>query len=252
MEGAGTFVELCDHAMVPQVTIRGADRDTLTFAARGASKSGNPDEALLRTFTVALSEVYSGPTDQLPEPPVSLTPGAVGALYLSRQGWGVHSADGFQIFDFDRAVFKWPGCAAMDEAICTTLTVLPVSILIHGHLEGESVIRHVELLGPDAAAAQDIHWAGAACIELRLTDRGARHLHVKSPSTTVKFWPTRIKIEGSPVIDPSVRGEVDILNSELAGCAQHLEFTKHGEPITLSLTQDGVNAFHVIPQRHAQ
>ncbi|MEO7734250.1 MAG: hypothetical protein ABIY55_25050 [Kofleriaceae bacterium] len=234
------------------MTIRSVDRDTLTFAARGASKSGDPDEALLRTFTVALSDVYSGPTTKLPEPPVALKPGAVGALYLSREGWAVTSADGFQIFDADKAIFKYPECAAMDEAICTTLTVVPTSILVHGHLEGESEIRHVELLGPDAAAAQNIEWTGAACIDLRLTEHGARHLHVKSRSTTVKFWPTRIKIQGSPSIDQTVLGEVDILNSELARCTQHVEFAKHGAPIALWLTQDGVNAFHVIPQHHAE
>jgi hypothetical protein len=242
----------CTHAMVPQVTITGVDLTTVTFQVRSASKSGNVDEALLRTFTVALSDVYRGATTKLPVLPVPLTPGATGVLYLSHHGWQTMSSDGFAIFDANRAVFKWPDCAGVATAICSKLSVVPSSIVVRGHLEGEVEIVEIELLGPDAAAAQHIVWNGASYLALQLTEQGAGRLHVKSRSTQVGFWPTRIVVRGAPVIDPEVSGDVDLLNSELSDSAQHLVFAKHGAPIELSLTQDGFTAFHVTPQAVAE
>ncbi len=65
---------------------------------------------------------------------------------------------------------------------------------------------------------------------------------------TVKLWPTRIRVKGAPAIDPSVIGEVDVLDHEMAACNQRIALTRRGAPVTLRLTQDGVNAFHVTPQ----
>jgi hypothetical protein len=250
MEGTSNIV--CTHAMVPQVTIVGVNGAALTFQVRSASKSGNADESLLRTFTVALSDVYLGATTKLPVSPVALTPGATGALYLSHAGWQTRSSDGFAIFDADKAVFKWPDCAGIATAVCSELLVVPSSVVVRGHVEGELEIVEVELLGHDAAAAQHIVWNGASFVELALTDHGARRLQVKSRSTTVRFWPTRIVVQGAPVADPAVSGEVDLLNSELSDSAQHLALARPGAPIALSLTQDGVTAFHVTPQAVAE
>jgi hypothetical protein len=174
----------------------------------------------------------------------------MGALYLSRRGWQTTSTDGFTIFDADKAVFKYPDCAGMATAICSKLSVVPSSIVVRGHLEGEVDIVELELLGADAAAAQHIVWNGGSYLALDLTEQGARRLQVQS--TTVSFWPTRIVVRGAPAIDPTVAGEVDLLNSELSDSAQHLVYAKHGAPITLSLTQDGFTAFHVTPQAVAE
>jgi hypothetical protein len=251
MEGTSN-IDDCTHAKLAQVTIKSVDNLTVTFQVRSGTKSGDADESLLRTFTVALGDVYRGATTKLPEPPVALTPGAMGALYMSRRGWQTTSSDGFTIFDADKAVFKYPDCAGMATAICSKLGVVPSSIVARGHLEGEVDIVEIELLGPDAAAAQHIVWNGASYLALQLTEQGARRLHVKSRSTKVSFWPTRIVVRGAPAIDPTVSGEVDLLNSELSDCAQHLVYAKPGAPITLSLTQDGFTAFHVTPQAVAE
>lgn len=252
MVGASTNIEDCRYALVSHVTIKSVDHATVTFQVRSGSKSGNPDESLLRTFTVARSEVYSGPMTKLPEPQVGLTPGATGALYLTKEGTQTQSIDGFPIFDAERAVFKWPNCAGMATPIYSELPVVPSSIVLRGHLEGEVEIVELELLGHDATAAQHIAWTGASYIQLHLTERGARRLHVKSRSTTVEFWPTRIVVRGAPSIDLAVSGEVDLLDSELADSAQHIVFAKQGAPITLSLTEDGVTSFHVTPHAVAE
>jgi len=60
--------------------------------------------------------------------------------------------------------------------------------------------------------------------------------------------PIKIVIAGSPAIDQTVSGEVDILDSELADSVQRIVFANPGMTITLVLTEDGVDAFHVTPQ----
>jgi hypothetical protein len=169
-------------------------------------------------------------------------------LFLSREGWKARTPDGFGIHGAQQAVFKWPLCAAAPSPLRSQLAVVPTSIRVDGHLEGQAEFFDLELLGPDAAGAQDLDWNGAEYIALRLTEAGARRLHVPSQALTVKAWPTRIVIKGSPAIDPSVSGEIDILDGELADSVQRLTFAKPGAPVTLSLTQDGLGEFHVTPQ----
>jgi hypothetical protein len=236
--------------MVSSVTIRAVDATTVTFATRSAGTSGKTTDNLLRDFTVPLTQVYTAPIKGT-ELPVAMVPGATGPLYLSRDGWKTKTADGFGIYGADQVVFKWPDCAATPSPPLTRLSVVPGSIRIEGHVHCQASFFELELLGPDAAEAQDVLWTGGDFIDLQLTEAGARHLRVAAAGP-VKVWPTRIVINGSPSIDQAVSGEVDVLDSELAGVVQHIRYTRAGAPIALSLTQDGVNAFHVTPQAVAE
>lgn len=233
--------------LVPHVKIGAVNDKSVSFATRGASQSGDARESLLRTFTVPRSEVYTTPIPGAPAP-VAMQSGAIGPLYLSNEGWKATTSDGFGIYGVDDVIIKYPQNAAVPSPPLTKLTVVPTSIRIHGHLEGETTFVAIELLGHDAADSQDIVWNSADYIEVRLTERGARRLHVKSHSRPVRVWPIEIVIKGSPAIDRAMVGEVDVLNSEMADSMQKFAFAKHGAPIALMLTQDGVDAFHVTPQ----
>lgn len=243
----GTTEILCNFAIVQRVTIKEVDDKNVTFTTRGAGAAGNSDQNLRRTFTVPLTEVHATPIPGAAAP-VAMTPGATGTLFLSRKGWETTSPDGFGIHGAAQAIFKYPDCAGVSTRFLTKLTVIPTSILVRGHLEGETEFFDLDLLGPGATGSQDIDWNGADYIELQLTESGARRLNVKSQSTTVKVWPTKILVNGSPVIDRAMAGEVDILDSEMADGVQQFGFAKPGSPITLVLTQDGVDAFHVSAQ----
>jgi hypothetical protein len=241
----------CHFGIVQQVKIEGVTDTHVSFTTRSASRSGDPHECLRRTFTVPRTEVHEVPIAGAPRS-VAMKSGATGPLFLSRTGWKSKTPDGFGIHGGDRAVFKWPLCAAASQQLLSKLAVVPTSITIRGHLEGETDFIDIELLGADAAPSQRIVWGGADHIDVRLTAHGARRVGRKPRATSVKLWPIWIAIKGAPAIDPSVVGEVDILNNEMADGTQELAFAKPGAPVTLSLTQDGVNAFHVTPQAIAE
>lgn len=244
----------CKFAIV-QATIESVDGASVTFTARGVGAIGSSDQLLRKKFTVPLAEVYTSSIPGAPAP-VAMTPGATGNLYLSRTGWLTRSGDGYSISGADRAIFKWPLCAGIASPILTPLRVIPTSIVVRGHLEGEDELFDIELLGPEAATSQDVAWNCAELIELRLVPEAAQRLRRASldasQEATVRMWPTRIIVRGAPEIDPTISGEVDILNSELAGEHQRITFPAPGAPVTLSLTQDGVAAFHVTPQLVAE
>ncbi|HEU4735047.1 MAG TPA: hypothetical protein VFT22_44455 [Kofleriaceae bacterium] len=180
--------------------------------------------------------------------PVTLHPGAIGPLYLSREGFNAKSSDGFGIYGARVAVMKFPLDAAVPSPPITRLTVVPASIHVRGHLEGGKRFFELELLGPEAAASQDILWNGADYIELKLTEEGLRHVHAKPSSTVVHFWPVEIWIEGVPSINRSLSGKVNLLDGEKADGIQRITYASHGEPIAIGLTGDGISQFHVTPQ----
>jgi hypothetical protein len=250
----GSPAELCNFAIVQMVTIESIDDRNVTFTTRSTG-NGNPDQSLRLRFTVPLTEVYTLPIDGAP-PPVAMVVGATGHLYLSRQGWTTTATTPggatVGIFGVTTAVFKYPRCGAIATPPLTRLTVIPTSILVRGHLPGEAAFFDIELSGPDAAEAQDIVWNGVDYIAVRLTPRGARRMGLAAHESTIQLWPTRIRIKGSPAIDQAVLGEVDVLDAELAASTQHIAYNRRGAPITLVLTQDGVNAFHVTPQAAAE
>lgn len=249
MAGIETDPE-CKFAIV-QATIERVDDTMVTFTARGVSAAGDADHFLRKTFTVPLAEVYTAPIDGAPTP-VAMTPGAAGSLYLSRTGWGMRSSDGYNLFGSDRVIFKYPKCAGIATPVLTQLRVLPTSIVVRGQLEGDDALFDIELLGFEAATSQNVTWNSAELIQLRLTSKGARRLRGESSEVVVRIWPTQIIVKGAPEIDPTLSGEVDILNVEMAGEHQCIVFEEPGSPVTLSLTQDGVTAFHVTPQLVAE
>jgi hypothetical protein len=242
-------------AMVEKVQIEKVNDKTVTFATRSGSKSGDPDECLRRSFTCPVSEIWTTPIDGAP-PPVAMKPGAVGNLFLSGTALDTTTSDGFPIYGAGTPLLrvKWPDNAAGAQML-GELSVIPSSIVVRGTLQGTAFFE-LELLGPDAADAQHIAWNGAHGIALQLTARGAKRLHLGDHAMSVEVWPTRITITGAPVIDPSVTGSVDILDSERAGLAQDFKFARHRAAIRLELTPDGFSAFHAVPgaaaasQRH--
>jgi hypothetical protein len=243
----GSSKSECNFAIVQQVTIVSIDDTNVSFTTRGTGPSGSSDENLRKIFTVARSEVYVRKIDGAP-PSVDLIPGATGNLFLSRVGWQCVTNDGFRIYGCDHAIFKFPTCGGIATPIITQMTVIPTSIVVRGHLPEQTIFYDIELSGPDADHEQHIMWNGVDYIALRLTARGARRMGVGAHARAIDLWPTRIRIKGSPAIDQAVLGEVDVLDREMADCTQTLSFSRHGAPVTLRLTQDGVNAFHVTPQ----
>ena len=229
--------EECTHAMVPQVTIESVSETAVSFWTRSDSKTGDPNERLRRLFKVARSELWTAPIPGRPTP-VELKPGATGPLYLSRAGWETTTPDGFQIFGAVNAQFKEPACLGAAQ-LHDELSVIPHRVLVHGFVDGEAELVQIDLLGPDVAEAQDVRWNGAEVIEIRLNGVNA--------GTMLKLWPTQIIVHASAVADPMSSGEVDLLDSELAGHAQHIRFSQRGSAISLVLTQDGFGAFHVVP-----
>lgn len=232
------------------VTIEAVTPASVTFTTRS---SGRMDERLLRTFTVPLAEICNVPLKDEP-PPVELEPGATGELFMTRKGWAAKSADGFGIFGADTALFKKPECAGMTPRWLSRLTIVPTSVVLRGHLQGKTAFFDIELLGDRAAHSQVIAWNGATYINLRLTEAGAEAVGLdvrdcdEHGLVTASVWPVAIKIKGSPLIDPTVSGELDLLDSQMIEGPQHIELAKGGVPITLTVTQDGCNAFHVTPQ----
>lgn len=243
----GSTAMQCNFAIVQQVTIESIDDRNVSFTTRACASCGSVDLNLRKTFTVPLAEVYARPIAGA-LPAVEMIPGATGNLYLSRDGWQITSADGFKIYGCGQAIFKFPECGAIATPPLTRLTMVPTSIIVRGHLSDDTTFFDIELSGPDAAESQDIVWNGVDYIDLHLTARGARRMGQGAHAQTVKLWPTKIRIKGSPAIDQAVLGEVDVLDNEMAACMQHIELTRRGAPVTLRLTQDGVNAFHVTPQ----
>ena len=231
--------ELCNYAMVPQVTIESVNAQNVSFWTRSDSKSGDPSERLRRLFTVAVGEVWTAPIPGAPTP-VAMKAGTSGPLYLSRAGWQTTTSDGYHILGSgtDAVVFKYPACLA-SAPFQGDLVVVPSKLLVEGYPEGETELFQIDLLGPDAAEAQDLHWDGAEYLEIRLAADG--------DPVTVKVWPTQIVVTGSARSAPTISGDVDLLDGNLAAHAQHIEFARRGTPISLVLTQNGFGAFHVVP-----
>jgi len=238
---------LCTHAMVPQVTIESVDAQSVSFWTRSDSKTGDPNERLRRLFKVAVKEVWTAPIPGQPAP-VAMKPGATGPLFLSRTGWQTTTPDGFHILGAgtDAVVFKLPECLAASP-FQGDLQVIPSKLLVQGYPEGQTELVQIDLLGPDAAESQDLRWNGADYLEIRLAEDTANGSSAAGDGATVKVWPTQIVVSGTAQSAPTISGEVDLLDGNLAAHAQHIHFARRGTPISLILTQNGFGAFHVVP-----
>lgn len=250
MGGVAAFVgggDPCQSAMIPATiqTINEA-AGTVSFATRSASRSGDPHERLLRTFTVPRAQIHDKPIKGAPAP-VAMMPGATGNLFLSREGLQATSEDGFAIHEAGASPLKWPQCASAPRWL-SKLHVAPTSIAIRGHLKGESAFVDIDVLRAEAEDVQSIIWNSAAYVSLRLTARGARQVGLKPKAQTVELWPIWIKIKGSPAIDDSVSGEIDLLDPQMAEGEQRLVFNRRGALVVLWLTHTGYHAFHVTPE----
>jgi hypothetical protein len=224
--------ELCTHAMVPQVTIASVDARNVSFWTRSDSKTGDPNERLRRLFTVSVKEVWTAPIPGQPAP-VAMKPGATGPLFLSRTGWQTTTP-------------KLPECLAASP-FQGDLQVIPSKLLVQGYPEGETELLQIDLLGPDAAESQDLLWNGADYLEIRLAGPAAQGAPADGRGATLKLWPTQIVVSGAAQSAPTIAGEVDLLDGNLAAHAQHIHFARRGTPISLVLTQNGFGAFHVVP-----
>lgn len=237
---------LCTHAMVPQVTIESVDAQNVSFWTRSDSKTGDPNERRRRLFTVAVADVWTAPIPGQPAP-VAMKPGATGPLYLSQTGWQTTTPDGFPILGAgtDAVVFKFPECLAAGP-LQASLVVIPSQLVVRGYEEGNDAPLQIDLLGPEAADSQDLEWNGADYLEIRLAGDAASGSNGASHGT-VKLWPTEIVVTGSAKSAPMLSGQVDLLDGELAGHGQHIQFDRRGAEISLVLTQDGFGEFHVVP-----
>jgi hypothetical protein len=237
----------CTHAMVSQVTIESVNDQTVSFWTRSDSKTGDPNERLRRLFTVSVKEVWTAPIPGQPAP-VEMKPGATGPLFLSRTGWQATTPDGFHILGAgtDAVAFKLPACLAAGP-FQGDLTVIPSKLLVQGYLEGKQELVQIDLLGPDAAESQDLQWHGSEYVEIRMAEQAANGSSAVGHDGTVKVWPTQIIVSGSARSAPATRGEVDLLDGNLAAHGQHIQFARRGLPISLVLTQNGFGAFHVVP-----
>jgi hypothetical protein len=233
--------------MVQQVTIESVDSQTVSFWTRSDSKTGDPNERLRRLFTVPLTEVWTAPIPGQP-PAVELKPGASGPLYLSRTGWQTTTPDGFQISGAgtDAVSFKFPECLGPGP-FQDSLRVIPRELIVTGYPEGKQELFQIDLLGPEAAEAQDLEWNGAEYLEIRLAPAAANGAPGGKPRAVLKVWPTQIVVTGAAKSTPAVAGQVDLLDGELAGHVQRIQYDSRGTEISLVLTQDGFGAFHVIP-----
>ena len=125
--------ELCNYAMVPQVTIESVNAQSVSVWTRSDSKTGDPNERLRRLFTVAVKEVWTAPIPGQPEP-VAMKPGATGPLFLSRTGWQTTTPDGYHILGAgtDAVSFKLPECLAA-APFQGDLLVIPSKLRVLGY-----------------------------------------------------------------------------------------------------------------------
>ncbi len=237
----------CNFAMVPQVTIESVDAQNVSFWTRSDSKTGDPSERLRRLFKVAVTEVWTAPIPGQPAP-VAMKPGATGPMYLSRTGWQTTTPDGFHILGAgtDAISFKFPECLAAGP-LQASLVVIPSQLVVKGYEVGKDEPFQIDLLGPEAAESQDLEWNGAEYLEIRMADHAANGSDATERPGTVKVWPTEIVVAGRAKSTPLLSGVVDLLDGELAGHEQRIQFDRRGNEISLILTQDGFGAFHVVP-----
>jgi hypothetical protein len=217
-------VDPCTHAIVQQVQVESYADGKLTFFSRSVNNN-------LTKFTVPITEIMAqGPTG-CPQSVSWRTPGAVGNLYLSRQGWDSLTAIDGGLFGYntEAVLFKFPWCLPFRGI--EPLAMIPTSIKVTFFDD-----KSQALLAVDVQPGSQIVWNGARKITFETAD-GSR-----------TEWPKRIDVAGASVQYPDQKGVVDVLNCDLGDFTQQIEWKKQGAPVTLQLTENGFEAFNVIQE----
>lgn len=214
----------CDYGIVQQVQVLGVAEGTITYNTRAQNNK-------LATFTSPVSQVLGSPPQGAPDP-VAFKPGAIGNLYLSKQGWSAADANGgiYGLNQPGAILFKWPQCAPFRGIEPLDLLVSSVKIV------GDDGTTY-ELIGGSAAPAQSVEWTAAAPVALALGGQ-ARNV-----------WPMQILVTGKPAQYASLPEQtVDVLDCNLADFVQTLEWDKLGDPVTVRLTERGFEAFLIVQE----
>jgi hypothetical protein len=216
----------CPFAVVQQVAITSFDEKTLSFQSRTQTNQ-------LGDFTATTDQILASPPTGAPTP-VAWMAGAVGNLYLHRNGWQNaqnNPKGGLYGYNVPGAVlFKFPTCAPFRGI--EPLDVVPTMIQVTGD-DGQTY----DLLGADVAPAQQITWNAAGKIRIALKTGEVKQV-----------WPTKIAISGSPKAFPNIKGggPVDVLDIEHADFLQSFSWQNPKDPVTLRLNERGFEAFKIV------
>ena len=227
----------CKYALVLQARIDAVTATSVTFSSRSSK-----DE--LESFTVQLTEILQGPPTHAPLP-VALTPGAIGNLYLSEDGWKQKAASGATLYkagDKNVVLFKWPRCIPF--RILDLLEVTPTKIWLEGTDTATKQPIKIDLLGADAAPAQSVNWRAAAPITVELSQAGSA---ANGGAKNVVVWPKKLEVTAASVRKPQVSATVDVLDVKFADFNQQFAWSQPKDPIALMLSTSGFNEFSVSP-----
>lgn len=229
----------CRFALVLQVRVDAVDdaKKTLKFSSRSSTLE-------LESFTVSLAEVLLAPPTHAPLP-VPHTPGAIGNLYLSKQGWTATAASGATLYkagDPSYVLFKWPRCIPFRTL--DALRVTPSAIVLEGRNMATDKSITIDLLGPHAAPAQSIDWRAAAPLTIHLSDAGAQ---ANGGEHVMSVWPKQLNVTCASLQKPHVSATIDVLDVFFADFNQRFAWSTPKTPIDLVLSVDGFDKLDVVP-----
>lgn len=233
-----SMLEPCLYATVKMVRVDGVTDTQITFSSRSSADN-------YESFTVGLDQLLVDPPTDAPTP-VALTPGAIGYLYLSRDGWTTKSASGAALYkagDLNYVLFKWPLCRPY--RLLAYLQVKPTKIVVEGTNLATGAPIAIDVLGVDAAPAQDLDWSAAAPIVVKLSGAAAA---ANGGQDFLMIWPKRIVVEGASLQKPHISASLDVLDVMFGDFTQHLTWSEPGAPIDLKLSTTGFGRFKVTPQ----
>ncbi|MEQ1735265.1 MAG: hypothetical protein ABL886_02400 [Rhodoglobus sp.] len=227
----------CLYGLVKMVRVNDVTDQEIRFSSRSSTDD-------YESFVVPLGEVLVDPPTDAPTA-VPLTPGAIGYLYLSRDGWKAQSSTGATLYkagDKDYVLLKWPLCRPY--RLLGDLRVTPTKITVEGLNVATGTPVTIDLLGGDAGPAQDIDWRAAAPIIVKLSDAGAA---ANGDQPLLMVWPKRIVVNAASVKKKHISATLDVLDVQYGDFNQHLKWSERGAPIDLRLSTTGFGLFKVTP-----
>ena len=228
----------CLFATVKMVRVDAVTDTQITFSSRSSTNS-------YESFTVGLDQLLVDPPTDAPTP-VAMTPGAIGYLYLSRDGWKQQAASGATLYkagEDSYVLFKWPLCRPY--RLLAYLRVKPTRIVIDGINLATGTPISIDALGPLAAPGQDLDWRAAAPLVVKLTGTAAA---ANGGQDFMLIWPKQIVVDGASLQKPHISASIDILDVMFGDFTQHLTWSEPGAPIDLKLSTTGFGKFKVTPQ----